>query len=644
MDSLYANLGWLPKPPADFNALCRSALEREEGLGTRLRELAAWALDENQLLRLGKVFAKARGAGHSLRPLTPYRLGLITNSTADFIAPALTATALRHGIALECIPTAYGQAVQESLSPDSTLNRAAPQAVLIAIDWRGVPLRSTPGAAAEARETVDGILRHLRTIRDGIRRNSGAVCILQNFAAPPETVFGALDRALPGTPRQILDAVNAEMAAAAGASGDILFDAAALAETVGLAQWHSPAAWNMAKLPFAQEWLPLYADHICRLLGALSGKSRRCLVLDLDNTLWGGVIGDDGLKGIQIAQGDAAGEAFLEFQRYILALRARGVVLAVSSKNEDATARLPFRSHPEMLLREEHFAVFQANWTDKATNIQSIAKELSLGLDSFVFVDDNPFERQLVRQMLPQVAVPEMPANPAYYTRTLSAAGYFEAAAFSAEDMNRASYYEGNARRAALQQNTGDLDAYLASLRMEITFQPFDETGRARIVQLINKSNQFNLTTRRYTEAEAARLESDPECFTLQVRLTDAFGDNGMISVIICRPAGAGRWEIDTWLMSCRVLGRRVEQMVLREMLEQAERRGVREIVGVYRPTDRNQLVEHHYEKLGFTAAGQEADGSTRWTLAVDGARVDAAPMAVRWIGMPEAAQAAVSE
>ena len=194
-----------------------------------------------------------------------------------------------------------------------------------------------------------------------------------------------------------------------------------------------------------------------------------------------------------------------------------------------------------MLLREEHFAVFQANWSDKATNIKAISEELALGLESLVFVDDNPFERELVRKALPQVAIPEMPSDPALFARTLAAAGYFELATFSQEDLSRAAYYDGNARRAVLQKQVGDLNQYLASLDMEITFQPFNETGRARIAQLINKSNQFNLTTRRYTEAEVAEMESDPNCFTLQVRLTDSFGDNGMISVIICRPTAGGQ-------------------------------------------------------------------------------------------------------
>jgi FkbH-like protein len=294
-----------------------------------------------------------------------------------------------------------------------------------------------------------------------------------------------------------------------------------------------------------------------------------------------------------------------------------------------------------MLLKLNHIAVFQANWNDKATNIQAIADELSLGLDSMVFLDDNPVERGLVRGLLPQVAVPELPEEPAYYARTLAAAGYFEALAFETEDLKRADFYQDNAKRVELQKQVGGVDAYLASLDMTVTFQPFDATGRARIVQLINKSNQFNLTTRRYTDPQVIEAESDPEVFTLQVRLADIFGDNGMISVVICRPAAAGSWEIDTWLMSCRVLGRKVEHMVLREVLEHARTAGITKLVGIYLPTDRNKLVVEHYAKLGFSKVSEAASGMTEWELDVADANLDAAPMTVISRGFTEAAESA---
>lgn len=632
-NSIYVNLSWLPQSPPDFATQCRSLMESPEGFGERVQILASCSLDGNQLNRLAKFIEKARAAGFPSAPLTPFRLGLLSNSTVDFIVPALTASAARYGIALECIHGRYNEVIQEALNPGSVVYRANPDAVLVAVDFRGLPLRLTPGRDDEARATERAALDHLRTIRSGVKRNSKAICILQTVPAPAESLFGSIDRVVPGTTWSVISAVNRGITERIPGSEDVLLDVAHLAETVGLAEWHSPTQWNMAKLPFSNSFLPLYADHVSRIIAALRGKSRRCLILDLDNTVWGGVIGDDGLEGIQIAQGDATGEAYLSFQRFALALRERGIVLAVCSKNQDEIARLPFRNHPEMILRENHFAVFQANWNDKATNIKAIADELSLGLESLVFLDDNPAERALVRELLPQVAVPELPVDPALYARTLSAAGYFESVVFSHEDLRRADFYQDNARRVTLQKQVGDLEAYLASLRMEITFQPFNRTGRARITQLINKSNQFNLTTRRYTEAEVAEAECDPNCFTLQVRLSDTFGDNGMISVVICRRLSDSEWEIDTWIMSCRVLGRGVENMVFRQILDHAGRHRISKLVGIYRPTERNKLVEQHYFKLGFSQTMRHADGTTVWELDIDRASPEGAPMLVRCIG-----------
>ena len=639
---LYSRLGWLTPPPADFADRCRAIAREPREAGSRIRALASHALEESHLFRLSKLIAGLRKDGASLEPLVPYRLGVASNGTTDLILPALAATAARHGIALECAATGFNQVVQETVSAESQLHRFRPQAVLVALDWRGLPLACQPGSPDARDAVIRSVLEYLRMICQGIRQHSGAVSIVQNIAPPAEDLLGSFDRVLPGARRNLIDGANQALAGMIYGSSDAMLDVAALAEKVGLADWHDPNQWNLAKLSFSQTYVPLYAEQVCRIVAALLGKSRRCLVLDLDNTLWGGVIGDDGLAGIQIGQGDPVGEAYAAFQRYLLSLRDRGVVLAVSSKNDDETARSPFRKHPEMLLKEDHFAVFQANWNDKASNIQAIADELSLGLESFVFVDDNPFERDAVRKALPHVAVPEMPADPANYARVLSAGGYFEAVAFSAEDAQRAEFYAGNARRAALQKQVGDPEAHLASLQMEIFFRPFDAAGRSRIAQLIGKSNQFNLTTRRYTEADVAAMESNPAVFTLQVRLSDVFGDNGMISVVICRTVPEDSWEIDEWLMSCRVLGRRVESMVLREMLDHASRARIRRLIGVYIPTARNKLVEEHYQKLGFTLLEARPDGSSVWELDVTKAIVEPAPMKVTSAGFTTPALEAV--
>jgi FkbH-like protein len=638
-NDLYSQLAWLPAAPEEFSVECRQLSSSSADLGKHVQRLASYALDENQLNRLAKAIQRARDAGHALGPLTPFRIGLLSNATSHFVVPALVASAARHGIALECIEADYDQVMQTALSTDSPINRAQCDAVLVAIDHRGLPLNSTPGDAQSARQTVEAALAYMNRIRNGLHSHSNAICILQTLPPPVESAFGSFDLALPGTKRQLVDEINRGIAAGTAGGEDLLLDVAHIAETVGLAAWHDATLWNIAKLPFASAFLPLYAEHVCRLIAALRGKGRKCLILDLDNTVWGGVIGDDGLDGIVIGQGDATGEAHLEVQRTALMLRDRGVVLAVSSKNTDEIARRPFREHPEMLLREEHIAVFQANWNDKATNINAIADELSLGLDAMVFLDDNPVERGLVRQMLPQVAVPELPGDPALYARMLLAAGYFEAVAFSAEDRQRAEFYRDNARRVVLQKQAGDIEAYLVSLNMRMTLQPFDDTGRARIAQLINKSNQFNLTTRRYTESDVAAAQNDPDAFTLQVRLADNFGDNGMISVVICRRE-QDDWTIDTWLMSCRVLGRKVEVAVLQELIGQAAARGIRRLVGTYLPTERNKLVADHYANLGFTLLDRTPGGGARWELRVDGASTVTLPIAIQRVGFARSAEA----
>jgi FkbH-like protein len=642
MSSLYAELQWLPRAPQDFSQRVKALMGSRGSLGREIHALAQYGLDINQLTRLSKVISTTILNEEALAPLTPFRLAVLSNSTVGLIVPALVASAARHGVALEVIQPSYDQVAQEALNPDSRVNSSRPDAVLFALDYRALPLKLSLNDPESASATVQGVMSYLQALRDGIKTGSNALCIFQTFAPPIEALFGSLDCALPGTQRSTIDATNRDLADFVLDSGDALLDVAGIAQTVGIANWHNPQLWNMAKFAFSDEFVPLYADHVARIVAAIRGKSRKVLILDLDNTVWGGVIGDDGLEGIKIAQGDATGEAHLAVQRLALDLRQRGIVLAVSSKNNDETARAPFEQHPEMLLKLDHIAVFQANWNDKATNIQAIAEELSLGLDAMVFLDDNPVERGLVRKLLPQVAVPELPEDPACFARTLAAAGYFEAVAFAAEDLKRACYYQDNAKRADLQKQVGGVDAYLASLDMTITFQSFDATGRARIAQLINKSNQYNLTTRRYTEPEVKAVEKDPEVFTLQVRLADIFGDNGMISVVICRPADDGVWDIDTWLMSCRVLGRKVEHMVLREVLAHARAAGIHKLVGTYHPTHRNKLVVDHYAKLGFSRVDEKETGLTVWELLVENANPESAPMRVVSHGFAEMTEKSV--
>jgi FkbH-like protein len=619
MELSLQDLPWLPAAPADFSARCRAIATSEEPVGPQLMALAGCRTSSIQSVALGRAIAKAMAAGRDISPLSPFRLGTLASSTFDLLIDELAPAAARHGVALAVTAAPYDQVMQQALDPASLMNSDALDAVLVSVDHRWMNL-DRPALDASAQARIDGAMDQLRAAVEGLRDNGGAAVIIQTLPMPALPLFGSFDRRVSGTVRQMVDEANRRIAALADELGGYLLDIAALAERAGLDAWYDPAQWAANKIAFAAKWNAAYADTLGRLLGAIRGKARKCLVLDLDNTCWGGVIGDDGLEGIKIGQGSPVGEAFLAVQQMALDLYGRGVILAVSSKNDDANARLPFREHPDMLLKESHLAVFQANWNDKASNLEAIAKTLNIGLDALVFLDDNPAERAQMRAALPMVAIPELPNDPLWYPWLLASAGYFEAVTFSEEDRLRVVSYASDASRAEVMAKTRDLGEYLSSLQMTLDSRAFDLEGRQRIVQLINKSNQFNLTTRRYTEAEVAEAEADPAVFTLQSRLTDRFGDLGMIGVVIGRPSthlGEPAWTMDTWLMSCRVLGRKVEPRMLDEVVQAARKQGIRWVVGIYKPTLKNGMVARHYDGIGFALHDEDAAGVRRLVLDV---------------------------
>ena len=610
MDVRLADLPWLVDPPCDFREQVRGLFGTPSSR-CLARQLASYRLIGTQLHTLGTAVTRLAAQDPDAS-----RLGVLSNGTTDLLLPAVAVGMLRHGVWIRPIGTAFGQVAAEALTSDSEINRAQCHFVLLCIDHRGLPLTPTPGDSNRAHATVSAAVRHIDSIRKGLRDKSGCMVIVQTVPQVSASQFGSLERQVPGTLQWLIDQFNREIRAMIVDSPDLLLlDTAALAETVGLLHWHDPVLWTLGKFPFSHSVVPLYADWLGRLIGAARGNTRKCLVLDLDNTLWGGVLGDDGLTGIVLGNGNPLGEAYLNIQQTALALRERGVILAVSSKNDDQVARSAFRSHPDMLLKEEHIAVFQANWHDKASNLKAIAEKLNIGIDSLVLLDDSPAERAQVRTALPAVAVPELPDDPAFYSEILLAAGYFEAIRFTAEDQQRASQYRANSIRAELLAAAPDLDSYLHSLQMRAVCGPFNHLGRARITQLINKTNQFNLTTRRFTESEIAVLEDSTSGLTLQVRLIDRFGDNGMVAVVICLEDGRD-WIIDTWLMSCRVLNRKLEEAMLNHIVSRAGATGVRALIGQYIKTERNSMVKDHYARLGFKPLSVEDDAS-RWRLEV---------------------------
>ncbi|MFV0277946.1 MAG: HAD-IIIC family phosphatase [Parahaliea sp.] len=621
-----SKLPWLLSAPDDFNEQCKALLS-----GTSDSDplaLCRHALTLNQANRLMRaidgnaMLTDALGA-----QLTRFRLGIVSNATLDLLVPLIRASALRRGIFLEVLLSDFGQAAQEALSPNSRMNTSGLDAVLIALDHHAYPMAANSLASASPGADAASAFAFLQELRDNFHRHSSTVCLVQSLATPAISLLGGLDARMEGLLRREIAGFNRLLADSIEDSVDVLLDVASLAHSVGVENWFDERDWYLSRTPIASTMFALYADHIARTIAGIRGKSAKCLVLDLDNTLWAGVIGDDGLNGIKIGQGHPQGEAHLALQRYAKELRERGVVLAVCSKNDEQIARQAFREHPDMLLRESDIAVFVANWEDKASNIQHIARVLNIGLDALVFVDDNPMERDIVRTLLPQVAVPELPADAAYYVRAIASAGYFELPRLTADDAQRARQYAENAQRELAKESAGNIDEYLASLDMTLEIRPFDALGRQRIAQLINKTNQFNLTTRRYTEAEVQTMESNPDCITAQARLTDRFGDNGMISVVIGRVDGDSL-DIDTWLMSCRVINRKVEDAISDYLVKQARERGIRQIRGHYAPTAKNRLVEDHYANLGYASSGGKGE-QRDWVLAVDSYQFKSPPMSL---------------
>jgi FkbH-like protein len=607
-------LDWLPVEP-DWRQKLRTfrtdgTLDDAVGLANwRLDFVAANALDTAVSARMGS----APPAGLSTRPV---RLAILGSSTLAHLHASIRIGALRRGIWVETYENNYGQYLQELSDICSPLYEFAPTTILFAFDTAhitaGVDAAQTPADAdALLGNACERIRSCWRQARDAFR------CPLLQQTLLPNAIplLGSNEHKLPSSAARLIERLNCWLRDAAAQEGVHLLALDARASRDGLSAWYDPALWHRSKQEVSPVAAPVYGDLVGRLLAALQGRSYKCLVLDLDNTLWGGVIGDDGLDGIVLGQGSPLGEAFLSVQRYARDLANRGVILAVCSKNDEANAWEPFDKNPEMVLRRGDISAFVANWNDKAANIREIAETLNIGLDSMVFLDDNPFERTLVRRELPAVAVPEVGEEPSRFTQILSDAGYFEAVNITDEDRERTSLYQSNAAREASRKSATDLPNYLRSLDMKLHWSQFDRIGLQRIVQLINKTNQFNLTTRRYSEEDVLSLMASDRAFGLQLRLIDRFGDNGIISIIIGKMNGGDDLLIDTWLMSCRVLGRQVEPTTLNLVAAKAQALGARRLIGEYRPTRKNGMVREHYTRLGFRPLDIAEDGSSRASL-----------------------------
>ena len=555
-----------------------------------------------------------------LRPklnLLPYRLAVLRSFTVEPIVPLMRAGAFLAGIDVAVQASDFNAHVQEILDPQSPLYAFAPDAVILAVQTRDVApelWRDFSDLSAEqVQNVIARVVADFRSWIRNFRARSRAHLIVHNLEEAILPSRGILDSQLAAGQGVAIQQINRELRAlAAEQTGVYVLDYDALVARHGRSSWHDERKWLTVRLPMAAQNLNHVAQEWLRFLHPLTGKVAKALVVDLDNTLWGGVIGEDGMTGIKLGN-EYPGAAFRELQRALLDLHQRGILLAVCSKNNQDDAMEALRSHAGMLLKPSHFACMRINWTDKAQNLREIAKELNIGVDALAFLDDNPIERQQVRSQLPEVHVIELPHDPLQFARRVRQSPVFERLTLSAEDQQRGAMYQAQREREELEQNLTSREDFYRSLQQEAEIAPVTKASLARIAQLTNKTNQFNLTTRRYTEQEILGMtgSGEGECFSIRVR--DRFGDNGLVGVAITRESG-DICEIDTFLLSCRVIGRTVETAFLSFLADHARGNGARKIQGWFLPTKKNAPARDFYSAHGFAAIEQSEKG-TLWSL-----------------------------
>ncbi len=576
--------------------------KRDSSFWQELERCSQAALTFGELTVLSSLRKKALKSGFD----SPYsrtkttKIALIGGSTlyplSDFIEHMLSVSYGK----VELMSGDYNNYVSEIHDPSSKLYELQPNYVIVLPDERSCrytgKLTDPEDLIAAEVERAGSELIRLCSI---INERTSAEIILCNYVLPSNFDLGPYRSKSLGAEWSFKKAVNLRVGTKAPNFVHVC-DLEFLAYRSGGSGVKDERSWFESKQSFAPAFQVTVAKEIAQLIRIIKQSPKKVLALDLDNTLWGGVIGDDGMEGIELGDTSPRGEAFKAFQSYILSLTERGVLLAVCSKNDHENAIEPFQRHPEMVLREEHIVSFKANWEPKAKNLIEMAEELSLGLDSFVFVDDNPAEIEMVRQFAPEVTTILLGPDPSSYVKQLQESRLFERLTITGEDLRRTEQYKEEAERKSLESSAVDMDSYLESLQMIGTFAEFNSVDLPRIAQLINKSNQFNLTTRRRSESELEALMSDPRNVGFSMRLGDRFGDHGLISVVIGSRDGNGTLEIDTWLMSCRVLKRQVEEQVLNEIARRAREMGCTRLKGVYLPTAKNGMVKDLYPRLGF--------------------------------------------
>lgn len=552
--------------------------------------------------------------------LQPVRVALLSSFTVRSLAPYLEVEAARRGFAADVYVGPFNGVVQELVDPGSGCNAHKPDVVFIAQQLSEVsPSLVNDYLALEPSqvdEQIHSVATNLMAALEGFRRSSSAAIVVHNFALPPYPLLGIYEPVAELSQTDAIRKLNARLAEAVKSiPGVYLLDYDRLASETGYRNWYDDKMWHLGRAPLSAQAMPTLAREWAVFVGAILGKPRKCLVLDLDNTLWGGVVGEDGVAGIKLGR-TYPGSVFRQFQEVLLQLYRQGVVLAINSKNNPADVDEVFRSHPDMVLKPEHFASKRINWQDKPANMLEIAEELNIGVDSLVFFDDNPAERELMRQALPQVLTLNIPNDPMKFSQVLQESRALEKLSFTDEDRRRGEMYKQQSARREFEQSAMSLEDFYKDLDMTVRISPLDDFASPRALDLLHKTNQFNLTTRRYSAGQLTEMVADPKCGVFYLQAGDRFGDHGIVGLAIVRLERASA-VLDTLLLSCRVIGRTVETAFLSFLADWSHQRGATQLEGEFIITAKNAPAAGFFEQHGFVHVSSD-DVSSRWRLSLD--------------------------
>ena len=537
---------------------------------------------------------------HMPADLPAIKVALTGDTATQFLATAIRGTGAERGYQIDLFEAEYNQVERQFLDPSSELYQTDADFIVLFQSTHKLGEKHSLLSPSQQESLAEERLAFVASVCENPMLASKKIICL-NYPEIEDTVFGSYATKVTSSFTYQVRKLNMGLMDLSQRYANLFIcDIAGLQNKLGRDMMFAPNVYVSTEMVLSIDALPYVASRVMDIICAIKGQFKKCLILDLDNTVWGGVIGDDGLEGIQLGHGLGIGKAFTEFQMWVKKLKQRGVIICVASKNNEDTAKEPFEKHPDMVLKLEDIAVFQANWETKVDNIRTIQRILNIGFDSMVFLDDNPFERNIVRENIPGITVPELPQDPGEYLEYLYSLNLFETASYSQADKDRTKQYQVEAQRVSLQKTFSNEADFLKSLDMTSVVSGFNKFNTPRVAQLSQRSNQFNLRTARYTEADIEALGQDPDVIDLSFTLEDKFGDNGLIAVIIMKKQDEETLFIDTWFMSCRVLKRGMEDFTLNTMVEAAREKGYKRIVGEYLPTPKNKMVENHYPSLGF--------------------------------------------